>query len=139
MSSFNAKRLKRKLPRHAGKGIEICLINQYIIIVINALRKYYVLNRPKKRENCGLTYLPVKILRQQTIGNYIVDFYCASAKLVIELDGIQHYSEEGQKKDNERDGYLNGLGITVVRYTNLDIQRQFDSVCADIKRRLNIE
>lgn len=88
---------------------------------------------------CFLRYLPVKILRQQTIGNYIVDFYCASAKLVIELDGIQHYSEEGQKKDNERDGYLNGLGITVVRYTNLDIQRQFDNVCADIKSRLNIE
>lgn len=56
MSSFNAKRLKRKLPRYAGKGIEICLINQYIIIAINALHKNYVLNRPKKRENCGFVF-----------------------------------------------------------------------------------
>ena len=88
---------------------------------------------------CFLRYLPVKVLRQQTIGNYIVDFYCASAKLVIELDGIQHYSEDGQIKDYERDRFLNDLGITVARYTNLEIQRQFDSVCMDIKRRLNIE
>ncbi len=88
---------------------------------------------------CFLRYLPVKFLRQQAIGNYIVDFYCGSAKLVIELDGIQHYSEEGQSKDFERDSYLNGLGITVVRYTNLEINRQFDSVCMDIKSKLNID
>lgn len=88
---------------------------------------------------CFLRKLPVKVLRQQTIGDYIVDFYCASAKLVIELDGIQHYSEEGQSKDDERDRYLNNLGITVVRYTNLDVQRKFSFVCMDIKSRLNIE
>ena len=80
--------------------------------------------------------LDVTFKRQKPIGKYVVDFYCPSAKLVIELDGSQHYEDEGIKKDKERDEYLNSLGITVVRYSNLDINTKFKEVCADILFRI---
>ena len=63
---------------------------------------------------------------------YIVDFYCAAAKLVIELDGSQHYEEEGKQKDRKRDQYLEGLGLLVKRYSNSDINQRFSAVCEDI-------
>ena len=66
------------------------------------------------------------------IGNYIVDFYCASAKLVIELDGSQHYETDGIEYDIKRDAELRALGLSVVRYTNLEIKRDFTAVCEDI-------
>ena len=59
--------------------------------------------------------------RQKNIGNYIVDFYCPAAKLVIELDGGQHYSPEGKEKDKRRDAYLEGLGLTVLRFSDRDV------------------
>lgn len=70
--------------------------------------------------------------RQKVIGNHIVDFYCASAKLVIEIDGSQHYDEENIEGDRKRDEYLRGLGLTVKRYSNEDINQNFESVCEDI-------
>jgi very-short-patch-repair endonuclease len=76
--------------------------------------------------------LPVTIHRQKIIGNYIVDFYCASAKLVIELDGSQHYEERGINDDAKRDEYLRNCGLTVKRYTNADVNKKFDDVCRDI-------
>lgn len=79
-----------------------------------------------------LKELPVTFHRQKVIGNYIVDFYCASAKIVIELDGTQHFLDEGIKKDKERDDYLSSLGLTVLRYSNYEINASFDSVCQDI-------
>ena len=85
-----------------------------------------------------LKQLPLTVNRQKVIGRYIVDFYCASAKLVIELDGSQHYESEGTASDWERDYALNQLGITVVRYSNSDINRNFDGVCADLLRRLQL-
>ena len=84
-----------------------------------------------------LKKLPQTIHRQKVIGNYIVDFYCAETKLVIELDGTQHRTKEGMQNDFLRDSYLNELGITVVRYSNLDIFENFDGVCADIKNRID--
>ena len=85
-----------------------------------------------------LKQLPVTVNRQKVIGPYIVDFYCASRKLVIELDGSQHYADEGIASDRERDRALNSLGITVVRYSNNDINRNFNGVCADLLRRLDL-
>ncbi len=82
--------------------------------------------------------LPLMVHRQKVIGSYIVDFYIAEAKLVIELDGSQHYDPEGQVADRIRDAYLNTLGFTVLRYSNADINLQFDAVCRDIWNRLNI-
>jgi very-short-patch-repair endonuclease len=76
--------------------------------------------------------LPVTINRQKVIGSYIVDFYSASAKLVIEIDGSQHYEKEGIEADTIRDAYLNSRGLTVKRYSNRDINIDFESVCEDI-------
>ncbi|MEL4107038.1 DUF559 domain-containing protein [Oscillospiraceae bacterium WX1] len=75
--------------------------------------------------------------RQKVIGNFIVDFYCEKAKLVIELDGAQHFEENVQIYDNERTAYLNGLGIAVIRFNNLDIQKNFSDVCAMIQIRID--
>ena len=83
-----------------------------------------------------LKQLPVTVNRQKVINHYIVDFSCASDKLVIELDGSQHYEDEGASSDRERTYALNQLGISVVRYSNDDINRNFDEVCADLLRRL---
>ena len=84
-----------------------------------------------------LKTLPVTFHRQKVIGSFIVDFYCASAKIVIELDGSQHYTDEGIKKDKERDKLLNSLDIKVLRYTNLDINKNFEGVCSDILSHLS--
>ena len=85
-----------------------------------------------------LKQLPVTVHRQKVIGPFIVDFYCAAAKLVIELDGSQHYEDEGSASDRERDRALNRLGITVVRYSNDDVRRNFGGVCTDPLRRLGL-
>ncbi len=80
--------------------------------------------------------LPVTVKRQKIIGRYIADFYIPSAKLVIELDGSQHYSEEGKEYDTQRDEYMTSLGITVLRYTNTEITKNFGAVCENIQRYL---
>ena len=84
-----------------------------------------------------LKTLPFTVNRQKVIGNYIVDFYIASSKIVIELDGSQHYEDENIKKDIVRDNYLKELGIKVLRYSNLDINKNFKEVCQDILNQIN--
>ena len=84
-----------------------------------------------------LKTLPVTVNRQKVIGNYIVDFYIATAKLVVEFDGSQHYEEKGVENDAKRDEYLNSLGIKVLRYSNLDVNQRFESVCEDILKEIN--
>lgn len=83
-----------------------------------------------------LKQLPITVNRQKVIGNYIVDFYCASKKIVIELDGSQHYESKGQESDKKRDEYLEALGITVLRYSNLDVNKNFRGVCEDILKHI---
>ena len=75
---------------------------------------------------------PIRFRRQESIGNYIADFYCSSAKLVVELDGSQHYDEAGMRSDLERSEYLKALGLTVLRFSNLDVLRNFSGVCEQI-------
>ena len=82
--------------------------------------------------------LPVMVHRQKVIGNYIVDFYIADAKIVIELDGSQHYETSGKEADAVRDPYLRAAGLTVLRYSNADVNQRFVSVCEDIWNRLKI-
>ena len=86
-----------------------------------------------------LRELPVMVHRQKIIGNYIVDFYIAEAKLVIELDGSQHYENEGHRKDIERDTFLQSKGLTVFRYANSDVNKNFQGVCQDIWNHLFID
>ena len=83
-----------------------------------------------------LKNLPVTFNRQKVIGNYIVDFYCASAKLIIELDGSQHYEDKGIEVDKKRDNCFKELGLRVLRYSNEDVNRNFRGVCEDVLRHL---
>ena len=66
-----------------------------------------------------------------------MDFYCADVKIVIELDGSQHFEEKGIEYDAKRDEYLKSLGLTVLRYSNYDVNTNFYGVCTDIATRLN--
>ena len=70
--------------------------------------------------------------RQKIIGNYIVDFYCARAKLVVELDGSQHYKNDAPIKDSERTKYLKSCGLKVIRFSNSEINKNFAGVCDKI-------
>ena len=85
-----------------------------------------------------LKTLSINVCRQKVINNFIVDFYIPIVKIVIELDGAQHYDDDAIIKDKERDLSLNSLGIKVLRYTNLDIANNFDGVCEDILRNINL-
>ena len=72
---------------------------------------------------------PVRFLRQKVIGDYIVDFYCASAKLVIELDGSQHYEEAGLLRDKIRTERIEAYDVTVIRIPNSEVWGNFSGVC----------
>ena len=85
-----------------------------------------------------LKRLPITVNRQKNIGNYIVDFFIASQRIVIELDGLQHQMCENWQADKIRDAELRQLGITVLRYSNRDINDDFQAVCADILRHLGL-
>ena len=72
---------------------------------------------------------PVRFSRQKVLGKYIADFYSAEAKLVVELDGSQHYEDRNIEKDNERTAFLEGYGLTVIRIPNNEVSRNFRGVC----------
>ena len=67
---------------------------------------------------------------------YIADFYIAKYKIIIEIDGAQHYDEENKKYDKERDEFFKSQGILVLRYTNKDINIKFEGVCVDIMKAI---
>ena len=87
-----------------------------------------------------LREFPVRFLRQKVIDRFIVDFYYARAKLVVELDGSQHFEREAILYDEERTSMLNGFGLEVIRFTNLEVNKTFDLVCeqihAEVMRRV---
>lgn len=85
-----------------------------------------------------LKRLPHTVRRQYNIENYIVDFYIAAKKTVIEIDGIQHAARENLVADQERDSALAKWGIRVLRYTNESIRDNFGTVAEDILRKLDI-
>ena len=79
---------------------------------------------------------PVRFQRQKAIDGFIVDFYCCKAKLVIELDGSQHYTDDGIINDEKRTQVLNKYNLEVLRFSNLDIDKKFYGVCAMIEKAL---
>ena len=81
-----------------------------------------------------LSRYPVRFQRQKTVGRYIVDFYCHRAHLVVELDGSQHYEEQGIARDAERTTYLMQQGLFVLRFSNAKINCKFHFVCEQIDR-----
>ena len=72
---------------------------------------------------------PVRFSRQKVLGKYIVDFYSADAKLVIELDGSQHYEKDSPQRDSERTAFLQNYGLKVVRIPNNAVNENFPGVC----------
>ena len=74
----------------------------------------------------------VQFYRQKPLLTFIVDFYCPAAKLVIELDGSQHFETEHQAKDHDRDAALTGLGLRVLRFDNRQVLLETDAVLAVI-------
>lgn len=75
-----------------------------------------------------LSNYPVRFQRQKAIGNYIVDFYCAKAALIIEVDGCGHYTDEGITGDDDRTKSLESMGLNILRITNLEISSNFSGV-----------
>lgn len=84
-----------------------------------------------------------RFLRQKVIDNYICDFYCSKAKLVVEIDGAQHYEETKTINDNERTKHLQKHGLRVIRFSNYDINVDFENVCeyidSVVKQRIGMD
>ena len=77
-----------------------------------------------------------KFFRQYGIGSYITDFYCPSLKVVIEVDGGQHYGEEGMASDRQREEFFKRAGIRVLRFSNLDVLKNMEGVFESIQKQL---
>ena len=80
--------------------------------------------------------IPQTVHRQKVIGKYVVDFYIASCKIVVELDGKQHFKPKNVEADKIRDAYFEGLGILVLRYSNRQVNEAFVQVCRDIESNI---
>ena len=114
-----------KIINEANKMIKY---NKKIIPLARELRK----NMTKEERHLWYDFLrnyPIKFVRQKVIGKYIADFYSAKAKLVIELDGTQHYFESGLQNDAERTKFLEEFGLKVLRIPNNYINKNFREVC----------
>ncbi len=107
--------------------------NKDIVPIAKTLRK----NMTKEEKHLWYDFLriyPVRFIRQKVIGKYIVDFYCAKANLVIELDGSGHYTEDGKEYDAQRTKFLEQYGLKVIRIPNTEIHKNFKGVCEYIDK-----
>lgn len=105
--------------------------NRALVSRARALRKTMT-PAEKKLWYDYLRTLPVRVLRQRPIDNYIVDFYIASRKLVIEVDGAGHFTDEGRTSDARRTAVLEGYGLSVIRFSNHEVLTDFGGVCGRI-------
>ena len=78
-----------------------------------------------------------RFARQRIIGSYILDFYCGTTKLAVELDGSQHFEPDAMEYDKTRTRFLESLGIQVMRFTNIDVDSSFEGVCITIANQVN--
>ena len=102
--------------------------NKQLVPLARALRK----NMTKEERRFWYDFLrdyPVRFSRQKVLGRYIADFYSAEAKLIIELDGSQHYEDENIRKDARRTEFLEAYGLRIIRVANNEITENFDGVC----------
>jgi very-short-patch-repair endonuclease len=102
--------------------------NKNIVPMAKTLRR----NMTKEERHLWYDFLrtySVRFSRQKVLGKYIADFYSAEAKLVIELDGSQHYEEINVEKDTDRTAFLEGYGLTVIRIPNNEVMHNFRGVC----------
>ena len=110
--------------------------NKAIVPVAKMLRR----NMTKEEKHLWYDFLrahPARFQRQKILGKYIADFYCARAKLVIELDGSQHYTEKGMENDRERTAFLESYGLQVIRISNTAIRENFKGVCEQLDYTVN--
>ena len=92
-------------------------------------------NMTKEERRLWYEYLrnyPCRFRRQVAFGEYILDFYCAAAKLAIELDGSQHYEPKAMEYDRKRDAFFQNHGIHILRFSNLDVLQNLSGVCMQI-------
>lgn len=115
--------------------------NGKLVPLARRLRK----NMTKEERRLWFDYLrehPRKFVRQKIVGRYILDFYCAQAKLAVEVDGSQHYEPAGAERDRERTKYLEGFVITVIRIPNNELMHNFRGACEyidlHVKRRMSL-
>ena len=129
MDKIKASLVYREVPSLRGGGIVIeYKHNKSLVGVGRILRK----NMTPEERHLWYDFLrtyPIRFNRQKIIGKYIVDFYCAKAKLIIELDGSQHYEDDGVLKDNERAKFLDAYDFTIIRIPNNEIKQNFKGVC----------
>ena len=112
--------------------------NKKYVPLAKELRRHMTKEERKLWYLC-LSLLPVRAHRQKNIGNYIVDFYIPKNKIVIEVDGSQHNEMEQYTKDVVRDCYLREHGITVLRYTNIEVYNRFSYVVHNILQHLELD
>ena len=109
--------------------------NQKLKEPARSLRK----NMTKQEKHLWYDFLkdyPVKWYKQRPIDRFIVDFFCYKAKLVIELDGSQHYTEDGMEYDAIRTEILEKYDLEVIRFSNVEIDRHFSAVCSAIDSKV---
>ena len=109
--------------------------NNKLLNIAKVLRR----NMTKQEKHLWYDFLqtyPIKIYKQRIIDNFIVDFYCHKARIVIELDGSQHYSEQGQVNDEYRSAILKNYGLEILRFSNKDINENFEGVCFMIDKTI---
>ena len=109
--------------------------NKEIVPYAKELRK----NMTKEERHLWYDFLrvyPIRFTRQKVLGRYIVDFYCAKAQIVIELDGSQHYESKGFAEDEARTAFLERYGLAVIRIPNHEVNENFYAVCEYIDMRV---
>ena len=111
--------------------------NKQLVSLAKQLRK----EMTKEERHLWYDFLrsyPIRFSRQKVLGKYIADFYSAEAKLIIELDGSQHYEDWNVEKDAERTAFLEGYGLTIIRIPNNEVSRNFRGVCEYIDAAVTI-
>ena len=114
------------------------LYNPHLIKNARSLRKAMT-KEERKLWHTFLRYLPVKFVRQKVIGNYIADFYCPSKKMVLELDGSQHFEEAQERYDADRTKFFHDHGIMVIRISNYEVAKDYEGVKKVILYSLQLE
>ena len=114
--------------------------NKQLVPLARQLRK----NMTREESHLWYDFLrsyPVRFIRQKIVGKYIADFYCAKARLIVEVDGSQHYEEDNMQKDEERTAWMRGYGLKVLRIPNAEVNRNFSGVCeyidAEVRQSLS--
>ncbi len=133
---FSALPVQGREPRRGGRVVLMSITmrrkkNKKLIPFARQLRRAMT----KEEKHLWYDFLsnyPVRFYRQKIFGKYIADFYCAKARLVIELDGSQHFGEAGAEHDARRTEFFGTYGIKVLRFTNLEICDNFRGVCEHI-------